>query len=463
MSIDYGKKRPVAPPVYRPPKAPAVLQRMMATGRPSLPSHMSRQPVAPPVYRPQPVPRVLQRKESPAIKPPAVPHNRNLTAPPLNHGLRPQSSLQLWQAPNSMPHRRVEAVSPNGKGVVQRRIWIKSQHDRHQGYDVEEAYGLVSQFFTYQREETSKARIGRRVAAALQSFNRVEQHFDTVNELWDAIMEQLANAERNPVAIPINSKVKLRGSAHPARVTVGPPSPVTIKEMHRIDPEGDGNTARPQGTRAPQYRLSIAKQAGLSYVRCELTLSAWIGTVESVYAAPGKRRWQPPKNGFPGKNYVITAEHSRSAKASEQQHCDDVAYVYQITLDAAEKVLSDVEIGPFESEAEAEFHLKSFDGIFMRCLDQYLSTHFGLHDCARYVGADPDAWLKCFRITCEQTMLRDNYGWHDSEHSDQMGEIGLDNYMDVIATDGPRVQEGRNVRPQDLIKLGTTYEERRRR
>src|SRR5215213_2033149 len=209
MTFDYGKKKPVAPPVYHPQRAPAVLQRMIAAGRPSPPSHMLRQPAAPPVYRPQPVPKVLQKKESPVIKPPAVPHNRKSMVPPLNPGLRGQTSVQMRPARDSMPQRHIKAISPNGRGVVQRKIWIKSHHDEHQPYEVRDAYGLVSQFFTYQREETSERVIGGRVTTALEAFSRLEKRFDTVVELWDAIMERLANAGRNPVAIPITSKIRL--------------------------------------------------------------------------------------------------------------------------------------------------------------------------------------------------------------------------------------------------------------
>ena len=451
MAFDNGKKKPVAPPVYRPQKAPAVLQRMLAAGRTS-PSHMSRQPVAPPAYRPQPVPKVLQKKESPLAKP-AV---QKSIVPPVNQRLRPQASVQL----KSAPQRHVKAITSHSRGVVQRQIWIKSHYDEHQPYDVREAYGLVSQFFTYQREETSEARIGVGVTTTLESFSRIEKRFDTVVELWDAIMEQLA--QRNPVAISINSKIRLRGLARPARVRVGPPTPVTVERMHEIDSEANGRTFPPKGSRAPKFQLKVTNESGRFYVRCDLTLSAWIGTVDSFYASPGKRRWIPPTDRFPGKNIVITAEHSRSSKFAEQQHCDDVVYTYLITLDAAEKVLTDMEMGPFESKQEAELNMNSFPLIFERCLDQYLSTHFGINDRARYVGTTPDEWLQCFRITCNQTALRDNYGWHSSEHGDDFVEVGSDNYMDIIAIDGPNVPQGKNVRPQDLIKLGTTYEERKK-
>jgi hypothetical protein len=448
MTLYNGKRKPVAPAVYRPQKSPAVLQRMIAAGHPLPPSHMARQPVGPPAYRPQPVPKVLQRKESPVTKSPAVPNNRASIIPPRHQGLRPQTSVQLM------------GISPN-RGVVQRQIWIKSHHDEHRPYEVREAYGLVSQFFTYQREETSERVIGRRVTTALNAFSRLEKRFETVVELWDAIMQRLAYTGPRPVTIQIHPQVRLRGLVHPARVTLGPPMAISVEDMYRIDPEGHGNTDRPRGSRAPQYQLKISKENSRFYLRCDVAISARVGTVKSVYAAPGKRRWILPGR-FPGKNIVITREHSRSCKHAEQQHCDDVAYVYLITLDAAEKVLSDMEMGPFDTKEEAASFRQHFDASFEECLNQYLLHHFGINGRAQYVGTTPEAWLNCFRVTCEQTGLRDNYGWHSSDHDDRIGEVGPDNYIDIIAIDGPHVPEGRNVKPEDLIILGTTFEQRRR-
>ena len=51
--MNSSKKRPIAPPAYRPQPTPKVLQTKTAVARPPLSAQPPRKPAAPPVYRPE--------------------------------------------------------------------------------------------------------------------------------------------------------------------------------------------------------------------------------------------------------------------------------------------------------------------------------------------------------------------------------------------------------------------------
>jgi hypothetical protein len=83
-------KQPVAPPIYRQPPVPGVLQRQTVSGQQSQAGQPTRQPAAPPVYRPQPAAKTAQ----PKMANPVQQNPKQASAPPV---YRPQPTPRVLQ------------------------------------------------------------------------------------------------------------------------------------------------------------------------------------------------------------------------------------------------------------------------------------------------------------------------------------------------------------------------------
>lgn len=155
-SATQSKRRPAAPPVYRPQPAPQAAQPKTADAaqgrtppaappvyrpepkkfiQPKMAAQQPKSPTAPPVYRPQPLPKVLQRKVIASQQPPQGQSTNGAAAPnacrlPHSHGAARacdtrHESKQAGRGPLAPPERpSPRALGPLRPGSVQARMAV---------------------------------------------------------------------------------------------------------------------------------------------------------------------------------------------------------------------------------------------------------------------------------------------------------------------------------------------------
>ncbi len=130
-------RHPVAPPIYRPPPQPKVLQaKSVHVQRQPPTAQLRRTPPAPPVYRPQQVPKMLQRKtagatsQTPAVQTRPTPKAPPVYRPqPLPGVLQPKAAGGQQPPTGKSPHRPAAPpiYRPNTKKVVQPKMSATAQ------------------------------------------------------------------------------------------------------------------------------------------------------------------------------------------------------------------------------------------------------------------------------------------------------------------------------------------------
>ena len=146
---------------------------------------------------------------------------------------------------------------------------------------------------------------------------------------------------------------------------------------------GSGSGAGPTWTSTPTLKTAASE-----------------GASGSFYVAPGKYN-TGTKEG--GKDVSLSFSPAMSAvvQAGEQEHCDDFAEAYNISLKEAQSVLNANVVGktfgPATSKSDAE-------KLVLKAIDDSL-THKAL-------GSDKTKWSATYTTLREKTLTRDRSGWH---------------------------------------------------
>jgi hypothetical protein len=169
-----------------------------------------------------------------------------------------------------------------------------------------------------------------------------------------------------------------------------------------------GWTPYPSEFKAPDFDFNTAMGAGAGAASglnwtCDPILrnNAFEGNADSFYTSAGKYRDVSGKES--GKDVYLNFSPSISSliQAGEQEHCDDHAEAYKISLQEAESVLKQNVVGktfgPAASASDAE-------NLVLQAIDDKL-THKAL-------GSDKAKWAYTYRTLFEKTKIRDTSKWH---------------------------------------------------
>jgi hypothetical protein len=193
---------------------------------------------------------------------------------------------------------------------------------------------------------------------------------------------------------------KRRGGA-----VTGPP---VVKSLASIWTDGRaenvlGYTDAPTGYRAPDFEFNTTETGGNWTAKPTLTTPAKPGSAGSFYAAPGTHKTGTQQGGK-DVYWRISPAMSKLGRKGEQEHCDDDAYAYKISLKEAETVirkhLAGKTFGPKPTQAEAE----------QLVLDKLHAklTH-------KELGTDKTQWGDIYARLSATTYTRDTNHWHDMD------------------------------------------------
>lgn len=161
-----------------------------------------------------------------------------------------------------------------------------------------------------------------------------------------------------------------------------------------------GYTDWPTGYKAPDFDFNSAKTGSDWFSKPTLKTAAFEGTSGSFYTDAGKHK---TANQEAGKDvyWNFSPAISSLVKVGEQEHCDDYAEAYKISLKEADTIirskLDGQTFGPKASKAEAE-------GLVLGEITANL-THAGL-------GNDKTKWAGIYNTLFTKTRTRDTSGWH---------------------------------------------------
>ncbi|WP_163542013.1 hypothetical protein [Occultella kanbiaonis] len=172
-----------------------------------------------------------------------------------------------------------------------------------------------------------------------------------------------------------------------------------------------GVTGAPVGVKAPQYQLIPSSDGATEYFIAKAQ-NAEEGTHDSFYLAPQERRthqdplgWDDrPTGRGKGRVYIeVTPAISSLARDGEQEHCDDYAHAYKVSLGALDSLIDDEIDGKKVAGPERDTALKRA----RRLVDMTMeAANLG------WMGWKQSGWLAGYQALARKTADRDTNGWH---------------------------------------------------
>ncbi len=180
-----------------------------------------------------------------------------------------------------------------------------------------------------------------------------------------------------------------------------------------------GYTDWPVGARAPDFDFNTTG-SGSSWTSAPTAkATASEGTSGSFYTAAGTYK-TGTKEGGKDVSWTFSAAISSLVQTGEQEHCDDFAEAYKISLQEAQSVLTANVIGktfgPAASKADAE-------NLVVKAIGDNL-THKAL-------GSDKTKWAGTYSTLYNKTSIRDTSGWH-SISTGARAETATDVTYDIV-------------------------------
>jgi hypothetical protein len=181
----------------------------------------------------------------------------------------------------------------------------------------------------------------------------------------------------------------------------GPPVGKSLADVWAGGGAGVGGyTDWPAGYKAPDFAHNAAQTGSDWNAKPTLTTAANEGASGSFYISAGTHKTGTQEGGK-DVYYKLSAAMSNLVKVGEQEHCDDYAEAYKISLKEAETIINTKLVGntfgPKPSQAEAE-------KLVLDAITANL-THAGL-------GNDKTKWASTYKTLYEKTLTRDTSGWH---------------------------------------------------
>ncbi len=187
----------------------------------------------------------------------------------------------------------------------------------------------------------------------------------------------------------------------------GPPAADTLAHVWAVGGLRDaGYTNWPAGYRAPDFDFNTTSNAKALpeapewYSQPRARMAASEGSSASVYIAAGKYNTglqEAGKNVY----WNFSPTISNLIKTGEQEHCNDFAEAYRISLKEAETVMNNFIVGknfgPKLAKADA-------DNLVLSEITARL-TH-------KQLGNDKSQWAAKYRMLYDKTRTRDTRGWH---------------------------------------------------
>jgi hypothetical protein len=244
-------------------------------------------------------------------------------------------------------------------------------------------------------------------------------------EALEKRMEELPSEPQNLLVRPL-ATITAGSSA-----AAGPPQPISVGMLRYVVNRGGpwvtgppvgtdlatvstgggagaaGYTDWPSGFKAPDFDFNTATGAGagagsgLNWTASPTQKTAASeGTSGSFYTSAGKYK-TAQKEGGKDVYWNFSASVSSTVKDGEQEHCDDFAEAYKISLQEAEAVLKANVVGkafgPAASASDAE-------KLVLKAIDDNL-THKAL-------GSDKTKWSATYTTLYQKTLTRDTSAWH---------------------------------------------------
>jgi hypothetical protein len=181
----------------------------------------------------------------------------------------------------------------------------------------------------------------------------------------------------------------------------GPPVAKSLADISAGGGAGAaGYTDWPTGYTAPDFDFNTTATGADWFSRPTLKTAASEGTSGSFYTAAGKHKTAVKEAGK-DVYWNFSPAISTLVKVGEQEHCDDYAEAYKISLKEAETVIKTNLVGkafgPKASQADA-------DSLVLAEITSKL-THAGL-------GNDKTKWAGIYNTLFTKTLTRDTSGWH---------------------------------------------------
>lgn len=181
----------------------------------------------------------------------------------------------------------------------------------------------------------------------------------------------------------------------------GPPVGKTLADISAGGGVGAaGYTDWPSGYKAPDFEFNTSKSGSDWTAKPTLKTAAFEGTSGSFFTSAGKHKTTFQESGK-DVFWNFSAAISTLVKQGEQEHCDDFAEAYKISLKEAEDVLNNhivgKSFGPKASKTDAQNLVLTEIGSKL--------THAGL-------GNDKTKWASTYDTLFTKTLVRDNSGWH---------------------------------------------------
>ncbi|MDL4817657.1 hypothetical protein [Actinomadura opuntiae] len=189
-----------------------------------------------------------------------------------------------------------------------------------------------------------------------------------------------------------------------------------------------GSTSPPAGAEAPDYEIVCAPEGDHFQGRLTIRRHASSGTNTAVYLQAGVYETNASldlvtledhrKKGMMAGigNYMVefgghsqnrvhlymSPEMAELSRRAELEHCDDLVYAYQQTLETLELALVSVSsAGPVTGATSDQARAKVAAAIRAAIPPQRAG-----------LGIDPPAWLAEYERLCAKTRERDDNGWH---------------------------------------------------
>ncbi len=249
----------------------------------------------------------------------------------------------------------------------------------------------VNAYGTVQRSSTVIPPPRLRIAHAVESDSSTE-----------SAGHDFAAATVHPTPQPVSLEALRAMPKRGGGAVTGPP---VVKDLTDIWRDGRaenvlGYTDAPTGYQAPDFEFNTTETSGNWTAKPTLTTRARQGSAGSFYAAAGTQKTGPQLGGK-DLYWRISPKMSKRGKKGEQEHCDDDAYAYKISLKEAETVIKKHLVGktfgPKPTQGEAE----------QLVLDKFIAklTH-------QEIGTDKTQWGDVYARLSAKTYTRDTNGWH---------------------------------------------------
>lgn len=187
----------------------------------------------------------------------------------------------------------------------------------------------------------------------------------------------------------------------------GPPAPDTLAHVWSVGgPQDAGYTNWPAGYRAPDFDFNTTSNAKALpeapewYSQPRARMAAFEGSSTSYYIAAGKYNTglqEAGKNVYWNFSPVI----SNLIKTGEQEHCNDFAEAYRISLKEADTMMNSFIVGknfgPKPAKADAE---------------QMVLSEITTRLTHPQLGNDKTQWAAKYRTLYDKTKTRDTRRWH---------------------------------------------------